>query len=173
MLTRPGLRAPETARTATWAAVGALVLLLFVVGSYDELILQQLTSFWQKALATAGLQRQAEALQQGINGGILKRFLPAVATYAVLYLSICLLLLRFLLPAPPQWRLALRLYAGALAVYVTMVLLNKLTGNAAWGYRLSRQLLDFIVSPLPVAALVVLFKSGLGAAAGISAQRTL
>ncbi|MCC3154984.1 hypothetical protein Q3A66_18160 [Hymenobacter sp. BT770] len=172
MLEQLGFSPTKPARTAYWASVGALVILLFLIGIYDEPILQLLTLFWQKALAAVGLQRQAQALQQGINGGILKRFLPAVATYAVLYLSICLLLLRLLLPAPAQWRLALRLYAGALAMYVAMVLLNKLTGNAAWAYRLSRHLLDFIVSPLPVAALVVLFKSGLGAAAGISAQRT-
>jgi hypothetical protein len=169
---QPGFSPTKPARIAYWATIGALLVLLFLIGIYDEPILQLLTSFWQQALAAVGLQRQAQALQQGINGGILKRFLPAVATYAVLYLSICLLLLHLLLPAPAQWRLAVRLYAGALTVYVAMVLLNKLTGNAAWAYRLSRHLLDFIVSPLPVAALVVLFKSGLDAAVETSAQRT-
>ena len=100
-------------------------------------------------------------MQQGINGGITKRLLPAVATYAALYLGICLLLLRLVL-APAQWRMAVALYAGTLAVYVGIVLLGKLTGDAVWAYRLSRQILDFVVSPLPVAGLYVLFRAGFG-----------
>ena len=137
--------------------------MLLLIGVYDEPILQALTSFWQKLLAGAGLKGYADSLQQGINGGITKRLLPAVGTYAVLYLSTCLLLLRLLLPSAGHWRLVLLFYAGTLFTYVAIVVLNKLTGNADWAYRLSRQLLDFVISPLPVAGLVVLFKSGLGA----------
>lgn len=145
--------------------VGGLVALLLLIGVYDEPILQFLTSSWQKALTVLGLKESADSLQQGINGGITKRLLPAVATYALLYLSTCFLLLRLLLPDTGQWRLALSFYAGALAIYAAIVVFNKLTGSTEWAYRLSRQLLDFIISPLPVAGLVVLFKSGLGTAA--------
>jgi hypothetical protein len=148
-------------RYGRWAAIVVLIGFLFFIGILDEPILQALTTFWQKLLGALGLARQAEALQQGLNGGIAKRFLPAVATYAVLYLGACLLLLRLLLPAA-SWRLALWLYAGALGLYATMVVLNKFTGNAAWAYRLSRQLLDFIVSPIPVAGLYVLMRAGFG-----------
>lgn len=150
------------ARIGYWALVGGLVAVLLLIGVYDEPILAFLTARWQEALTAAGLRRYAEALQQGINGGILKRFLPAVATYAGCYLGICLLLLRLLLPFRAQWRLALRLYAGVLVVYVALVLLGKFSGDAQWAYRLSRQLLDFVVSPLPVAGLYVLFRAGLG-----------
>jgi hypothetical protein len=139
-----------------------LVVVLLLIGVFDEPLLQFLTVSWQKILSAVGLRHHANALQQGINGGITKRLLPAVATYAALYLSVCLLLLRVLLPAPAQFRLVLQCYAGTLAVYVAIVGLNKLTGNADWAYKLSRQLLDFVVSPLPVAALLVLFKSGFG-----------
>jgi hypothetical protein len=48
------------------------------------------------------------------------------------------------------------------AAYVAIVLLGKLAGDAVWAYRLSRHLIDFVVSPLPVAGLLVLFRSGLG-----------
>ncbi|OGX87203.1 hypothetical protein BEN48_11555 [Hymenobacter glacialis] len=151
--------------------MGGLVVLLFLIRFYDEPILQFLTNMWQKALTVLGLKEYADSLQQGINGGIAKRLLPAVATYAVLYLSTCFLLLRLLLPDTGQWRLALLFYAGALAVYAAIVVLNKLTGSSEWAYRLSRQLLDFVISPLPVAGLVVLFKSGLGTAVRTPPQR--
>ena len=148
-------------RWLRWLLVGGLISLLLLLGIYDEVILTSLTAFWQKLLGALGLQKQAEALQHGINGGIVKRFLPAVATYAALYLSLCLLLLRLLLPSRAQWRLVLWLYAGTLAVYVLLVLLGKLIGDATWAYRLSRQILDFVVSPLPVAGLYVLLRVGL------------
>lgn len=152
-------------RVGYWLLVGGLVVLLLLTGVYDEPILQFLTGAWQQALATLGLKEYADSLQQGINGGILKRFLPAVATYAAFYLGICFLLLRLLLADNRQWRLALLFYAGTLTIYAAIVVLNKLTGSTEWAFRLSRQLLDFVVSPLPVAGLVVLFKSGLGTAA--------
>ncbi len=144
-----------------WLPVGLLLIALLLVGTYSDALLTSITALWQKGLAAAGLGRVAAAMQQGINGGITKRPLPAVATYAVLYLSICLLLLYQLLP-PAQWRLAWQLYAGALLVYVGITLAGKLAGDVPWAYRLSRQILDFIISPLPVAGLYVLFRAGFG-----------
>jgi hypothetical protein len=144
-----------------WLLVGLLLIALLLVGVYSDSILAAITTLWQRGLAAVGLSSVAAAMQQGISGGITKRPLPAVATYAVLYLSICLLLLRLVL-LPAQWRLAWRLYAAGLLVYVAITLLGKLAGNVSWAYRLSRQILDFIISPLPVAGLYVLFRAGFG-----------
>ncbi|WP_345127424.1 XrtX-associated membrane protein [Hymenobacter antarcticus] len=145
-----------------WVLVGALLAALFLIGVYDEVIHALLTSLWQRLLAAAGLGQQVRAVQQGVSGGVTKRLLPAVATYAALYLGICLLLLRLLLPTGAQWHLALRLYLATLVVYVAMVVAAKLAGNVVWAYRLSRHILDFVVSPLPVAGLYVLFRAGFG-----------
>lgn len=145
-----------------WAMIASLVVVLFLIGTFDETILGVLTISWLKLLEAVGLRHLAESMQQGISGGITKRLLPAVATYALLYLGVCLLLLRLLLPAPGQWRMVLRLYAGTLLVYLAITLAGKLLGNAAWAYRLSRQILDFVVSPLPVVGLYVLLQVSLG-----------
>lgn len=155
---RPATRARQMARIAL---IMLLVLALLLIGVYDEQALTFLTVMWQRLLDASGLHQMAAAMQQGINGGITKRLLPAVATYAALYLGICLLLLRLVL-TPPQWRMAGVLYIGTLAVYVGIVLLGKLAGDAVWAYRLSRQILDFVVSPLPVGGLYVLFRAGFG-----------
>lgn len=144
-----------------WALVVLLVALLLLLGVYDESVHAFLTSTWLRALTALGLRDRMAAMQQGINGGIVKRLLPAVATYAALYLAACLLLLRLLLPLPAQWRLVLRLYLGLMAAYVLLVLVGKLAGNATWAFQLSRHLLDFTVSPLCVAAMYVLANAGL------------
>ena len=146
---------------AFWLPVGLLLLALLLIGVYSDSVLTTVTTLWQKGLEAAGLGRVAAAMQQGINGGIAKRPFPAVATYGVLYLSICLLLLHQVLQ-PAQWRLAWRLYVAALLVYIAITLGAKLAGNVQWAYRLSRQILDFIMSPLPVAGLYVLFRAGFG-----------
>ena len=90
-----------------------LLLALLLIGVYDEQTLAFLTDMWQRMLAATGLNHRVAAMQQGINSGITKRLLPAVATYAALYLGICLLLLRLLLLLESMllmwWRKILRL----------------------------------------------------------------
>ena len=161
----PSTFAPTNHRLAgpgRWVLVGILLTALFLVGVYDEATHAFLTALWRQLLAATGLRRYAETMQQGVSGGITKRLLPAVATYAALYLGICLLLLRLLLPTVAQWYLALRLYGITLAIYIAIVLAARLAGNVTWAYQLSRQILDFVVSPLPVAGLYVLFRAGFG-----------
>ena len=142
--------------------VALLVGLLLLGGVYDEYVFAFLTPIWQKTLSAVGLDRQAAALQQGINQNVTQRSLLAAATYAALYVGICLLILRLVLRNRQQWRLTLRLYAGVVAAYVLLVVVGKLAGDAFWAYKLSRHLVDFLASPIPVAGLTVLFKAGFG-----------
>ena len=142
-----------------WALIAMLLLTLFFLGTYDEPVHTLLTALWQHLLAAVGLQNYFNSLQAGVSGGITKRFLPAVATYAVLYLALCLVLLRLLL-TPSQWRLALRCYAAAIAIYAVLIVVGRLSGNIPWIYRLARQILDFVFSPLPVGGLYILFQAG-------------
>jgi hypothetical protein len=162
--------APRRPRLIFWLLLLVFLAGLLLLGVYSEQIITWLITAWTKLLGAVGLNQLALRLQQGLDGGIAKRPLPALATYAVLYLATCLLLLRLVL-SPAQWRLALRLYALGLGVYVLITVLAKLLGNVAWVYRLSRQLLDFIVSPLPVAGLYVLFRAGFGPAAATVPSR--
>ena len=156
--------APRRLRIFFWLRLLLLLAVLLLLGVYSEQIIAWLIVAWPKLLGAVGLDQLALRLQQGLNGGIAKRPLPAVATYAVLYLATCLLLLRLVL-SPTQWLVAVRLYGLGLGLYVLITVLAKLTGNVAWVYRLGRQLLDFMVSPLPVAGLYVLFRAGYGPAA--------
>ena len=150
-----------SSRLGRWLAVAVLVAGLLALGVFDEPVLLAFTSAWQKLLAALGLGQYTEAVQRGLPGSVAKRFLPALATYALLYIGLCLLLLRLLL-SPAQWRVAVAVYAGLLAAYVAITLVGKLAGGAPWAYRLGRHLLDFVVSPLPVAGLYVLLRYGFG-----------
>ena len=154
---------PRQPRIFFWLRLLTLLAVLLLLGVYSEQIIAGLIAAWPKLLRAVGLNQFAERLQQGLNGGIAKRPLLAVASYAALYLATCLLLLRLVL-VPAQWLLALRIYAVGLGLYVLITVLAKLMGNAPAMYRLGRQLLDFMVSPLPVAGLYVLFRAGFGPA---------
>ena len=147
-----------------WGLGGALAVLLLVLGAGSKPVLPLLTAFWDNVLAATHLSAQAEAVQQGIHRRVTRQPLLPVATYALLYLACCLLLLRLLVPTRAHWHLVLRLYAGAVGLYVLITLAGKLGGEVIWAYRLGRNLLDFVVGPIPVAGLLALFRAGFGPA---------
>ncbi|WBA40713.1 XrtX-associated membrane protein [Hymenobacter canadensis] len=150
-------RSWTVARLMRLVAVALLIGLLFVCGIYDEVIFAALGPAWQKAATALGFSEQLARLQQGISGEVVKRSLPVVATYALLYLSLALLLLRLLLPAH-HMPLVLKLYGAVIATYVVLLLAGRLTGNVPWIYQLGRRLIDFLVSPLPVIIAVCLLR---------------
>lgn len=142
----------------------ALVGLLLAVGVYDEKLLALFSHGWRAMLTALHLDGRLAALQAGAQpAGPHRPSLPGLS-YIGLYLGICLLLLRLLLPQPGQWRPALRLYGGVLLAYLLLQLLSK-AGGLPWAYGLSRHLLSFLVSPVPVLVLVVLLRGPRPAAA--------
>ena len=148
-----------------WALVVMLLAVLFFFGVYDETIYIFIGKMWVKVFNGLGLDMPA-AFQQGLHRRVTRRPLLPVATYAALYVLLCLCLLRLLLATRAQWRLTLRLYTGVAAAYLVIAVAGKLAGDAIWAYRLSRHLIDFVVSPIPVAGLLVLFRAGFGPAEG-------
>ena len=138
-------------------AVAGLVILLLLAGVYDQLLL---------ALFAEAAQTFAGALQGSTT--VIARSSPppealhrpslAFVGYTVLYVGLCLLLLRLLLPQRSHWQLALRVYGGVVLAYAALLVITKLGGNLQWAYRLGRYLLYFIVSPLPVLVLVALLR---------------
>ncbi|RTQ49596.1 hypothetical protein EJV47_12295 [Hymenobacter gummosus] len=155
---------PEPAAAApaalTWPRLllaALLLLLLFWVGTYDEPVFAWLSAAWQRLLAALGLDGLAARLQQGTSGLVTKRSLPTVITYSLAYTGVCLLIIGLLVPRRAL-RTAFWLYGGVFAASAVLVLVGKAAGDVAWLYKLGRQLIDFIVSPLPVAALVPLLR---------------
>lgn len=146
-----------------WPLVAGLVLALFAMGVYDEVLFAFFGKIWHQFFAVMGLEAPA-ALEQGLHRRVTRRPLMQVMTYAAVYVGLCLLLFRLLLRTRAQWQLTLRLYAGVVAAYLLIAVGGKLAGDAIWAYRLSRHLIDFVVSPVPVAGLLVLFGAGFGPA---------
>lgn len=133
-----------------------LVFLLFWLGYASEPVFAALTRNWQLLLHALGLEHLLQKAQGGTSSEVTRRSLPAVASYALLYLAVCLLLLRVLLRPAARWWVAAQLYASAGALIVALLLLGKLSGNTIWLYQAARRLIDFLVSPLPVALLLAL-----------------
>lgn len=156
---RPAYRGRPLGR---WLLAAGLLGLLFELGSSNELLFGWLTRSWQAFFAAVGLGPWLHALQQGTSSEVARRSLPAVVSYAGLYLGLSLLLLRVLAPGAAQWWLAVRLYAAGALLYAALLLAGRLGGQVATLYRAARHLIDFLVSPLPVLLLAVLLNSPLG-----------
>ena len=139
---------------ARWLLAGALALGLFLIGMESEAVFAALTRAWQGLFGLVGLSGAAARLQQGTSGLVTTRSLPAMATYGLLYVSGCLVLLHVLLRDARRTRWAAQVYVGLLGLCVLLLLLGRLGGNVPLAYKLGRRIIDFTISPLPVMILL-------------------
>ena len=145
---------------ARWFVAGCLVLVLFVVGVESETIFAALTRGWQAGFEVLGLGPVLARWQQGTSALVTKRSLPAMATYSLAYVGLCLLLLHVLLRGR-RTRWAAQLYGALLGLYILLMLGGRLGGNQAWAFNASRRIIDFVVSPLPVMMLLPMLWPGI------------
>ncbi|OON66775.1 hypothetical protein B0919_21500 [Hymenobacter sp. CRA2] len=131
---------------------------MFWVGTYDETVFAGLTHGWQRVLTALGLADWAQRVQQGTSHQVTTRSLPAMLTYGLLYTGACLTLIWLLTARRQALRTAVLIYGSVFAASALLLIGGKLAGDAQWAYQLGRRLIDFIVSPLPVIALVPLLR---------------
>ena len=82
---------------------------------------------------------------------------PAVLSFGVLYIGVCVALQFVLLSQASQRRLVGWFYGSVCVAVLGLLLASKLGGSAALA-ALDRQLVHFLISPLPVIALVPLLQ---------------
>jgi hypothetical protein len=145
-----------------WLLAAGLLAALFEMGHDNEALFAWLTRSWQALFAALGLGGWLQVAQHSTSGEVARRSLPAVLSYAGLYLGLSLLLLRVVAPGAAQWWLAVRLYAAAALLYAVLLLAARLGGGSVALYRAARHIIDFLASPLPVMLLAVLLNSPLG-----------
>lgn len=148
----PGAERPLT--PARWLLAGLLVLVIFAAGMESEAIFATLTRAWQRILELLGLGAVLARWQHGTSNLVTTRSLPAMATYSLAYVGLCLLLLHVLLRDSRRTRWAAQVYLGLLGLYVVLMLGGRLAGNLPWVLKLSRRIIDFVVSPLPAMILL-------------------
>ncbi len=143
-----------------WLLAGLLAGTLFWVGMESETVFAVLTRFWQVVFGLLGQGNALAQMQQGTSHLVTTRSLPAMATYGLLYVATCLLLLHVLLRAGRRTRWAAQIYLGLLGLCVLLLVVGRLGGNIAWAYKLGRRIIDFVISPLPVMILLPLLWPG-------------
>ncbi|WP_223649440.1 XrtX-associated membrane protein [Hymenobacter psoromatis] len=160
---RPLPPAPAVAplTPARWALVGLLVGGLFVAGTETEAVFGWLTRAWQAVFSALGLGGALTHWQQATSHLVTTRSLPAVVSYSLLYVVACVLLLHLLLRNARRTRWVVQVYLGLLGLYALLLLLGRVGGTIPWALKLSRRIIDFLVSPLPVMLLLPLLWPGL------------
>ena len=165
-MSQPTAPATPPLTAARWLLAGGLAAALFVVGMESDAVFAALTRAWQAGLAALGLGGLVARWQQGTSHLVTTRSLPAMATYSLLYLGGSLLLLHVLLRDARRTRWAAQVYLGLLALYVSLMVGGRLAGNNEWAFKISRRIIDFLVSPLPVMILLPLLWPGYWRAGG-------
>ncbi|MGI4762221.1 MAG: XrtX-associated membrane protein [Janthinobacterium lividum] len=160
----PGSVRPLT--PGRWLLAGLLAGALFAVGMAPEVVFAVLTRGWQVVFGWLGQGGALAQLQQGTSHLVTTRSLPAMATYGLLYVAGCLLLLHALLRDGRRTRWAAQVYLGLLGLCVLLLVGGRLGGNIAWAYKLGRRVIDFVISPLPVMILLPVLWPGNSRATG-------
>ena len=160
-LPTPALAPVAGAGVARIAAGVLLGGLLFGATIWNSELYAALDAGWQWVFAAVGLSRYApRLLQQGSGVGQLMHHphsVPAVLSFGVLYIGVCVALQLILLPQASQRRLVGWFYGSACVMALGLLLAGKRGGSTALA-ELDRQLVHFLISPLPVIVLVPLLK---------------
>ncbi|QKG52694.1 XrtX-associated membrane protein [Hymenobacter sp. BRD67] len=126
----------------------------------SEAVFAALTRAWQALFEALGLSGAISRWQRGTSQLVTTRSIPAMVSYSILYVGGCILLLHVLLRNPQRTRWVIQIYLALLVLYVLLVLGGRLGGNITWAFKLSRRIIDFLVSPLPVMLLLPLLWPG-------------
>lgn len=159
------LAAPRQWWPTTQTFFGLVLLLVLVaISIFRNEVLGALNNGWDTLLATGPtwIHRLPGATAGAIPAGVSHLALPVGAAYTGFFLVASLGAMRLLLPRR-SWGLVWRSYAGLAPVYI-LLLLASWAGAGQYAYRIGRMLLDFMVSLLPVASLLVLLYRPFGSA---------
>ena len=140
------------------AGIGLLIALLFAATMHNETLYAFFGHFWKNIFIQTGISQHLPAILQA-NGAIAQvthrpRDIPAVVSYSLLYLALCLALLFLALPYPQQRRLVLAAYGLICVVSLLLLVVTKL--GVPLLAVLNSQLIHFLVSPMPVMVLAPL-----------------
>ncbi len=155
--------APQpTAARQSWLTTRSVaglsfILLLVVISILRDQILVLLNDVWANNILAAGpawLLKLPGATPGAMPAGVSHLALPVGAAYTGFFIAASLLAMYLLLPSH-GWKTVWRCYMGLVAAYVLLLLAGR-AGAGQNAYRVSRMLLDFMVSLLPIAGFLVL-----------------
>lgn len=152
---RSGL--PEWGR---WAMSVALAGLLVAATFCNDALYALFGSWGQALLGALGPKQPLPALQQ--PAAIMQvmnnpHSVLAVVAYSIGFLAVCVALLLLLLPLPAQRRLVFRFY-GVAGLALLLLLGGGRVAHSVALLLLAKQLVHFVVSPLPIIVLVPLLR---------------
>jgi exosortase/archaeosortase family protein len=142
--------------TARSVAGGALLVVLVLLDAFHDRVIGVFGTVWAAMLAggPSWLRQLPGAAAGDVPNGVSHLALPVGMAYLLLFLILSLLALLLLLPArarPTIWRCY-----GGIGLACILLALVGWVAVSPMAYRLSRLLLDFLTSVLPVAGLLVL-----------------
>lgn len=136
-----------------------LGLLIFLAGFYTESIFSLLTEFYNHAFTVLGWKNAVTDTRKEVSDLVTMRSFPAMVTYGMLYTLLSFLFLFFYFRDKQQTRLAGIFYMAIFFCCALLIFIGKLSPELAGAYKLSRRLIEFIVSPFPIVLLVATSKA--------------
>jgi len=138
---------------ARWGLLAAAAVALLLLGLYDEQARALLTQVAERVTGGGG----GGLRPAGEGAPLTTRNVPAMVAFGLLYVGLSVLVLHMALANRRQTWLVMLSYGGALGVVAALLIVGKLLGMGATFTPLAREVIDFILSPLPVVLLLAVF----------------
>ncbi len=145
-----------TARSrGQWVLLGLVGLALLLLGLFDERVRGLLTELFTAAPVATPTGVNPAAATAPVGGAVLTtRNIPAMIVFGLSYVGLSILTLHLALANRRQTWLVCLVYAGVFGLISVLLVLGRVLGQPATFTPPARELIDTILSPLPVLLLL-------------------
>lgn len=128
--------------------------LLFLAGVFTEQIYRAFDAFFNSVFAAFGMADDLKKSQQEVSTQLTERNWLTMISYGVLYTALCFITLHIFLNNMRKTLIAALLYGLLFGLCATFIITGKIFPSLYWPFKLSRRIIEIIVSPLPVILLM-------------------
>ena len=132
-------------------------LILFFTGVFTEQIYLLLDQFFYFLSTKAGFLAFLNKSQAEVSSLITMRSWPTMVTYGLGFTGLCFITLHVYFNDFWKTKITAAFYACIFIFCFSLILLGKIAPELDWAYKLSRRIIELIVSPFPVILLIAVF----------------
>src|SRR5688572_8608894 len=134
-----------------------LLLILFFTGVYTEKIYLLLDQFFYFLSTKAGFLSFLNNSQAEVSSLITMRSWPTMITYGLGFTGLCFITLHVYFNDFRKTKITAAFYASIFIFCLSLIVLGKIVPDFTWAYKLSRRIIELVVSPFPVVLLIAVF----------------
>ena len=134
-----------------------LFLILFFTGVFTEQLYLLLDQFYFFISTKVGFLSFLNTSQAEVSTLITMRSWPTMVTYGLGFTGLCFITLHVYFNDFWKTKITAAFYVSIFVFCLSLIVLGKIAPELDWAYKLSRRIIELVVSPFPVVLLIAVF----------------